>query len=64
MISQRASMPTSVPVIGVEPAELPWLRTLVQLLRHPDPAVVELTRQALIYLQTAAAEPKSLDPTG
>jgi hypothetical protein len=51
-------------MIGVEPAELPWLRTLIQLLRHPDPAVPELTRQALIYLQTAASQPKTLDPTG
>jgi hypothetical protein len=57
-------MPSSVPVIGVEPAELPWLRMLTQLLRHPDPAVPELTRQALLYLQNAAAQPNSLDPTG
>jgi hypothetical protein len=57
-------MPTSVPMIGVDPSELPWLRALIQLLRHPDPAVPELTRQALLYLQTAASEPKTLDPTG
>ena len=48
-------MPTTVPVIGIEPAELAWIRMLVVLLRHPDPVVPELTRQALLYLETAAA---------
>ena len=42
-------------VIGVEREELRWLRTLVWLLRHPDPSVPELARQALLYL-TGAAE--------
>jgi len=37
-------------LIGIEPCELPWLRVLVALLRHPDPAVPELARQALVYL--------------
>ena len=37
-------------LIGIEPRELPWLRVLVTLLRHPDPAVPELARQALQYL--------------
>jgi len=47
-------MARTVPVIGIEPAELAWIRMLVVLLRHPDPVVPELTRQALIYLETAA----------
>jgi hypothetical protein len=47
-------MAHTVPVIGIEPAELAWIRMLVMLLRHPDPVVPELTRQALLYLQTAA----------
>jgi hypothetical protein len=49
-------MAQTVPVIGIEPAELNWIRTLVLLLRHPDPVVPELTRQALLYLETAAAQ--------
>jgi hypothetical protein len=46
-------MPTSV-LIGVTPQELKWLRILVALLRHPDPSVPELARQALVYLTEAA----------
>jgi hypothetical protein len=49
-------MATTVPVIGIEPAELAWIRMLVVLLRHPDPVVPELTRQALLYLETTAAK--------
>jgi hypothetical protein len=45
-------------VIGVDRDELRWLRTLVWLLRHPDPSVPELARQALLYL-TGAAEQRS-----
>ncbi len=48
-------MAQTIPVIGIEPAELHWIRMLVLLLRHPDPVVPELTRQALIYLETAAS---------
>jgi len=47
-------MAKTVAVIGVDPAELPWLHSLVWLLRHPDPNVVELTRQALQYLEAGA----------
>lgn len=46
-----------VSLIGVGREELRWLRTLVWLLRHPDPSVPELARQALLYL-TGAAEQK------
>jgi hypothetical protein len=48
-------MAKTVPVIGIDPAELVWIRMLVQLLRHSDPVVPELTRQALRYLETAAS---------
>jgi hypothetical protein len=41
-------------MIGINANELRWIRTLVQLLRHPDPSVPELTRQALLYMAEAA----------
>ena len=43
-------MPHNVSMIGFQPDELPWIRLLVSLLRHPDPSVPELTRRALEYL--------------
>jgi hypothetical protein len=49
-------MSNTVPVIGIDPAELAWIRMLVRLLRHPDPVVRELTRQALRYLDAAASK--------
>ena len=60
---------TKAVLIGLEPHELHWLRTLVALLRHPDPSVPELARQALVYLTDAAGKrvvryPDSLDHTG
>ena len=48
-------MPQKVSVIGLCPDELPWMRMLVALLRHPDPTVPELARQALLYLSRPAA---------
>jgi hypothetical protein len=48
-------MAHTVHVIGIDPAELAWIRMLVLLLRHPDPVVPELTRQALRYLEAAAS---------
>ena len=48
-------MANTVPVIGIEPDELAWIRMLVLLLRHPDPVVPELSRQALRYLEAVAA---------
>jgi hypothetical protein len=48
-------MAKTVPMIGIDPAELDWIRSLVNLLRHPDPVVPELTRQALRYLESAAS---------
>ena len=49
-------MARSIAVIGVDPAELRWLRMLLALLRHPDPGVPELARQALVYLTDAALD--------
>ena len=46
---------SSTAMIGIQPAELPWLRMLVALLRHPHPMTPELTRRALLYLYDAAA---------
>ena len=59
-------MANTVQMIGLRPDELHWIRLLTALLRHPDPSVPELARQALLYLQTAAgnralAEPETLD---
>ena len=54
-------------LIGLEPHELQWLRSLVALLRHSDPSVAELARQALLYLTDAAAKrgaPHPLDHAG
>ena len=62
----RGDVKKTVPVIGLDAGELPWVRSLVSLLRHPDPLVGELTRQALDYLtnsavQRSAAEEQRLD---
>jgi hypothetical protein len=43
-------MPNSLSLIGIDPVELRWLRLLIGLLRHPDPNVPELARQALLYI--------------
>jgi hypothetical protein len=47
-----------VSVIGVELDELPWVKNLIFLLRHPEPGTPELARQALLYL-TNVAEKRS-----
>lgn len=57
-------MAKTVPIIGVETSELRWIRMLVNLLRHPDPTVPELSRQALIYLSEMASRKETLDHTG
>ena len=61
-------MTTTVSVIGIEPTEIRWIRILVALLRHPDPSMPELARQALVYLTDAAGKrdgsaSASLDPS-
>lgn len=48
-------------IIGLHPDELAWVRLMVSLLRHPDPNVPELTRQALLYLETSAADGSPID---
>jgi hypothetical protein len=53
-----------ISVIGIEPHELRWIRTLVSLLRHPDPGMPELARQALLYLVKAAGERPQAGPLG
>jgi hypothetical protein len=57
-------MANTVPVIGIDPAELAWIRMLVLLLRHPDPIVPELTREALRYLEAAASRSGVSMPDG
>ena len=60
-------MPKTIPMIGIERDEISWLRMLVTLLRHPDPSVPELARQALIYLTDAAGRgkcPETRDQAG
>jgi len=49
-------MANTVPIIGIETSELRWIRMLVSLLRHPEPNVPELTRQALLYLSDEAGK--------
>lgn len=49
-------MAQTVPVIGIQTSELRWIRALVSLLRHPDPTVPELARQALLYLTETAVK--------
>ena len=49
-------MAKTVPVIGIDPTELGWIRLLVLLLRHPDPMVPELARQALRHVEEVAAK--------
>jgi hypothetical protein len=49
-------MAKTVSVIGVDPGELRWLRMLLFLLRHPDPVMSQLVRQALLYLEKNAGQ--------
>ncbi|HWQ56914.1 MAG TPA: hypothetical protein VN442_24715 [Bryobacteraceae bacterium] len=51
MMADARNMPNVV-VIGLSPEEHDWVRLLVSLLRDPDPVRGELTRQALIYLES------------
>lgn len=53
----RESLPMAnfIPMIGLDPAELVSVRTLIYLLRHPDPVVPELALQALSYLEARAS---------
>ncbi len=42
-------------MIGLDPQEVQWLRLVLALLRHPDPVVGEVAREALRYLEDVAA---------
>jgi hypothetical protein len=57
-------MSKPVAMIGIEADELRWVKILVSLLRHPNPGMPELARQALQYLVQAADQrtPASQDP--
>lgn len=50
-------MAPNTAMIGLRPEELRWMRLLVSLLRHPDPGMAELVRQALLYLSQSADQP-------
>jgi hypothetical protein len=45
-----------VSIIGIEVEELRWIKMLLTLLRHPQPGMAELARQALQYLDRSAAQ--------
>ena len=55
-------MSKTVAVIGIDPEELPTLHTVVWLLRHPDPTVPALAKQAIEYLQAAATRDEAAAP--
>jgi hypothetical protein len=62
-------MAQNLSMIGLEADEVRWMRVLVSLLRHPDPDVPELARQALLYVLdtcagTAASPGKSASAAG
>ncbi len=42
-------------MIGLSPGEIQWLRLVIALLRHPDPVVGEVAREALRYLEIVAS---------
>jgi hypothetical protein len=42
-------------MIGLDAQEVRWLRLAIALLRHPDPVVGEVAREALRYLEDVAA---------
>jgi hypothetical protein len=44
-------------IIGLSPEELDCVQTLIRILRHPDPVVGELARQALAYLAVMESLP-------
>jgi hypothetical protein len=46
---------SNVSMIGLDPREIVWIRQLLSLLRHPDPVVGEVSREALRYLEGVAA---------
>jgi len=55
-------MKGQIGMIGLEPHELECVRSLVRVLRHPDPVVAELARQALAYLDNVASKSSGKPP--
>jgi hypothetical protein len=55
-------MSRTTAMIGIRPEELRWIRLLLALLRHPDPGMHELARQALLYLSQSADRPAASLP--
>jgi len=45
-------------IIGLSRDELDCVQTLLHFLRHPDPVVVEMARQALAYLTLMESLPR------
>lgn len=54
LAEEQKHMAGTVSMIGLRTEELSWVRLVVNLLRHPDPAVPELVRQALLYISHSA----------
>lgn len=51
-------------MIGLEARELQWLRLLIALLRHKDPVVSEVAREALRYLKGLAERANQSEAAG
>jgi hypothetical protein len=50
----------TVTLAGIHPEELAMVRTLVDLLRHRDPVVPELARQALQYVKDTSIHSQAI----
>jgi len=59
--TMETASPKTVPMIGLYSSEIQWVRMLVYLLRHPEPAVAELARQAMLHLTCKAAGPAEVN---
>lgn len=51
-------------MIGLDSREVQWLRLLIALLRHPDPVVGKVAREALRYLGDLAERASQSQATG
>jgi hypothetical protein len=54
----------NVCMIGLDPWEIQWLQLVIALLRHSDPVVGEVAREALRYLEGVAASANESEATG
>jgi hypothetical protein len=57
-------MAKTVSMVGIDPSELDWIHMLLFLLRHPDPIVPELARQAVLYLTENSVSSRTKKNTG